>query len=82
MAPAPSCLEGKGCKLLKRLVSSQRESVSSISASLEEVLEKSVVETFGGKGIFGEEGRMTPGTSLEQGKRLLLLPQDLSGCRE
>ena len=44
--------------------------MSSVSASLEEVLEKSIAETSGGKGIFGEEGRMTLGTSLEQGEEV------------
>ena len=44
--------------------------MSSVLASLEEVLEKSVAETSRGRGIIGEEGRMTPGTSLEQGEEV------------
>ena len=62
-------------EMLRSALQGSRERSQSQAAS-------SVAETSEGKGIFGEEGRMTPGTSLEQGKRLLLLPQDLSGCRE
>ena len=61
MAPAPSCSKGQGRRLLKRLVRSQREVASSISVSLEEVSEEVVAEMSGGRGIFGEEGRMRAG---------------------
>ena len=82
MAPALSCSEGQGRRLLKRLVRSQRESASSVSMSLEEASEEVVAEMSGGRGIFGEAGRTTLETSFEQGKRLVLLHLDLLGCRE
>ena len=70
MAPAPSCLEGQGRNLLKSLVRSQRESASSVLVSLVEVSEEVVAKMSKGRGIFGEEGRMTLGTSFEQGEEV------------
>ena len=44
--------------------------MSSVSVSLEEIPEESVAETSGGREIFGEEGRMMPGTSFVQGEEV------------
>ena len=44
--------------------------MSSVSVSLEEILEESVAETSRGKEIFGEEGRMMPRTSFVQGEQV------------
>ena len=44
--------------------------MSSVSASLGEIPEKSAAETSEGREIFGEEGRMMPGTSFVQGEEV------------
>ena len=44
--------------------------MSSVSASLGEIPEKSVAETSGGREVFGEEGRTMLGTSLDQGEEV------------